>query len=58
MTTHEKIIQAYLTYVKETENFEHNGVKVSAVRARQALKELSSLSIIRRREIQEHKKST
>lgn len=58
MTTHEKIIQAYLTYVKESENFETNGIKVSAVRARQALKELSSLTIIRRREIQEHKKST
>lgn len=58
MTTHEKIIQAYLTYVKESENFENNGVKVSAVRARQALKELSSLTITRRREIQDHKKSS
>lgn len=58
MTTHEKIIQAYLTYVKESENFETNGVKVSAVRARQALKELSSLTITRRREIQDHKKSS
>lgn len=57
MTTHERIIQAYLTYVKEIDNFENNGVKVSAVRARQALKELSSLSIARRKEIQDHKKS-
>ena len=57
MTTHEKIMQAYLTYVKESENFEVNGVKVSAVRARQALKELSSLSITRRKEIQDKKSS-
>jgi hypothetical protein len=57
MTTHEKIVQAYLTYIKEVENFESNGVKVSAVRARQALKDLSALTISRRREIQDHKKS-
>lgn len=57
MTTHEKIVQAYLTYIKEVENFESNGVKVSAVRARQALKDLAGLTTLRRKEIQDHKKS-
>jgi hypothetical protein len=57
MTVHEQIIQAYLTYLKEAEKLETEGVKVSAVRARQALKDLSKLSIVRRKEIQNQKKS-
>jgi hypothetical protein len=57
MTVHEQIIQAYLTYLKETEKLENEGIKVSAVRARQALKDLSKLAIARRKEIQDQKKS-
>ena len=57
MTVHEQIIQAYLTYLKEAEKLETEGIKVSAVRARQALKDLSKLAIVRRKEIQNQKKS-
>ena len=57
MTTHEQIVLAYMTYVKEAENFEKNNIKVSAVRARQALKDLARLTTQRRKEIQDKKDS-
>ncbi len=57
MTTHEQIVLAYMMYVKEAENFEKNNVKVSAVRARQALKDLAGLTTQRRKEIQDKKDS-
>jgi predicted secreted Zn-dependent protease len=53
--THEQIKLAFATYIKEIENFEENGVKVSAVRARQALNDLKKLIPNRRQEIQQMK---
>jgi len=55
MTLHEQIIIAYNTYIKETEKFEKQQIKVSAVRARQALQDLNKLTKERRKEIQEQK---
>jgi hypothetical protein len=46
---------AFATYCNEIEKFETKKVKVSAVRARQALNELKSLIVERRKEIQEQK---
>lgn len=45
-------------YVRESEKFEQEGVKVSAVRARQALNDLKTLITERRKEIQEKKTRT
>ena len=45
-------------YVRESEKFEQEGVKVSAVRARQALNDLKNLITERRKEIQEKKTRT
>ena len=39
---HEQISLAFATYIKEIENFDKNGVKVSAARARQALSEIKA----------------
>ena len=39
-------------YLKEVENFEVNGVKVSAARSRQALSDMKKLITVRRQEIQ------
>jgi hypothetical protein len=52
---HEKLKIAFALYVQETERFEEKGVKVSAVRARQALNELKTLIPLRRKEIQDKK---
>lgn len=56
MTLHEQIVLAFHNYVKETQDFEENGIKVAALRARKALQELNKLSTQRRKEIQEQKK--
>lgn len=55
MTLHEEIVHAYHSYIKEIENFETKGVKISAQRARTALNQLGKLIKPRRREIQEQK---
>jgi len=55
MTLHEELVFAFNTYMKEYENLEKNGVKVSAVRARKALQDLRHLSAERRKEIQQQK---
>ena len=52
---HEEIVLAYNTYLKESEKLEQQGVKVSAVRARQALSDLKELIVLRRKEIQQIK---
>lgn len=52
---HEKLKIAFAVYVQEIERFEEKGVKISAVRARQALNELKTLIPIRRKEIQDKK---
>ena len=57
MTQHEQIVEAFETYVAESESFEQKGVKAAATRARKALGELSKLAKSRRAEIQEKKNS-
>lgn len=47
---------AWGTYLHEIEKFESGGVKVSAVRARQALNDLKSMIAERRKEIQDIKR--
>jgi hypothetical protein len=56
--THEELKTAFAIYVRESEKFEEQGVKVSAQRAREALQELKQLIVIRRKEIQEKKAQT
>ena len=53
---HEQIKLTYAIYLRESEKFEEQGVKASAVRARQALLDLKDLITERRKEIQEQKK--
>jgi hypothetical protein len=55
---HEQLKIAFATYVKESEKFEKEGVKVSAVRARQALNDIKQLIVERRKEIQDLKNKT
>ena len=55
MNTHEQILEAYETYLKENAKFEEKGIKASATRARKALDELGKLGKLRRAEIQEKK---
>jgi len=55
MTQHEQIVEAFETYIAESESFEQKGVKAAATRARKALGELSKLAKSRRAEIQEKK---
>ena len=55
MNLHEQIVEAFNTYVSESENFEDNGVKVAGTRARKALGELAKLAKARRAEIQDKK---
>ena len=55
--THLKMKALFETYHRESDNFEINGVKSSAGRARKALMELSKLVKVRRAEIQEKKTS-
>lgn len=52
---HEELKALFSTYLRESDKFD-NGVKVSAVRARQALNDLKTLIPERRKEIQEQKK--
>ena len=51
----ERLKLAFAIYLQEHEKFEVNGVKASAVRARQALNDMKDLIIERRKEIQEKK---
>jgi hypothetical protein len=53
--SHEKIIEAYEAYLKESQAFETKGVKAAAARARKALGELGKLAKARRAEIQDKK---
>lgn len=55
---HEQLKLAFAVYVRESEKFENEGVKVSAVRARQALSDINKLIAARRKEIQELKDNT
>lgn len=57
MTTHEQIVEAYETYLKEAETFDGKGVKAAAARARKALGDLGKLAKTRRAEIQDKKNS-
>ena len=52
---HDELKALFTTYIRESEKFEQDGVKVSAVRARQALNELKALIPQRRKQIQEKK---
>jgi hypothetical protein len=52
---HEQLTLAFATYMKEIENFDKNGVKVSAARARQALSEIKKLIPDLRSDIQKRK---
>jgi hypothetical protein len=52
---HERLKLAFAIYLQEHEKFEVNGIKASAVRARQALNDMKDLIIERRKEIQEKK---
>ena len=55
---HEQLKLAFAVYVRESEKFQNEGVKVSAVRARQALSDINKLIAARRKEIQELKDNT
>jgi hypothetical protein len=52
---HDELKALFTTYIRESEKFEQEGVKVSAVRARQALNELKALIPQRRKQIQDKK---
>ena len=58
MNLHEQIVEAFNTYISESENFEDNGVKVAGTRARKALGELTKLAKSRRAEIQDKKNNS
>ena len=53
--THEQLVVAWATYIKENQKLNNAGVKNSAVLARKSLTEIKKLLVIRRREIQEQK---
>jgi hypothetical protein len=55
MTLHDELVLAFNLYLKEQENFDKHGVKVSAVRARKALQDLRHLSAQRRKQLQQQK---
>ena len=55
--THDTIVDAFATYVAESENFETKGVKASAARARKALMDITKAAKTRRGEIQDKKNS-
>jgi|TARA_B100002019_G_C21257403_1_gene594688 hypothetical protein len=55
---HEQLKTAFTVYLQESEKFEQQGVKVSALRARQALNDMKQLIVERRKEIQECKRNT
>lgn len=52
---HEQLKVTFSIYLKEIEEFESKGKKVSAVRARKALQDLKPLIMARRQEIQDQK---
>lgn len=52
---HEQLKLTFSIYLKEIEEFEQKGKKVSAVRARKALQDLKTLIVARRQEIQDRK---
>jgi len=52
---HNKIVEMYENYIKESESFETKGVKAAATRARGALNEMGKLAKERRKEIQDKK---
>jgi hypothetical protein len=52
---HEQLKLTFSIYLKEIEEFETKGKKVSAVRARKALQDLKTLITTRRQEIQDQK---
>lgn len=52
---HEQIIQAFNSYLKESETFEDKSVKAAATRARKALGDIGKLTKERRKEIQDKK---
>lgn len=56
--THDQLKTAFAVYVKESEKFEQQGVKISAQRARQALNEIKQLIVQRRQELQDKKLQT
>ena len=58
MNLHEQIVEAFNTYISESENFEDNGVKVAGTRARKSLGELTKLAKSRRAEIQDKKNNS
>jgi len=55
MTQHEQIVEAFNTYLVESETFDSKGIKAAATRARKALGELGKLAKARRAEIQDQK---
>ena len=55
MNYHDSLLNLFETYIRESEKFEKENVKVSAARARKALIELGKLIPARRKEIQEKK---
>ena len=57
MSTHEEIVQAYESYLKESESFEQKNVKAAAARGRKALGNLGKSAKGRRKEIQDRKNS-
>lgn len=52
---HEQLKLTFSIYLKEIEEFNSKGKKVSAVRARKALQDLKPLITARRQEIQDQK---
>ena len=58
MTLQEQILDAFNSYIAESESFEDKGVKVAGTRARKALGELTKLAKARRAEIQDKKNNT
>jgi len=52
---HEQLKLTFSIYLKEIDELEKKGKKVSAVRARKALQDLKTLIVARRQEIQDRK---
>ena len=55
MSQHDQLVEAFNTYLIESETFETKNVKAAAARARKALGELGKLTKSRRAEIQDRK---
>jgi hypothetical protein len=54
-STHDAIVAAFDSYLKENEKFEGKGVSVAGTRARASLGDIAKLAKARRAEIQEVK---